>query len=233
MASRTPETERSKCSELILQVIRAYDSPLVRAYCWARFWILHQRFLDEIGQYLPRSGRVLDVGCGFGLFSMYYALATPELEVYGIDLDGRRIDQARAAAKRLGLRNVHYEVADAARYADASLFDVIYMLDIVHHIPPSSVQPLIRRLANALPPSRRLLIKDVGRRPAYKRWFTHALDKLMDRKTPVSYWSPEDLQSLLADSGFRVYRHLMVDFLPYPHVIYICEKLAPSETVRG
>jgi 2-polyprenyl-3-methyl-5-hydroxy-6-metoxy-1,4-benzoquinol methylase len=217
--------QRPQGRERVLRVIRAYDDWLVRSYCLARFGILHQRFLDEIGQYLPSRGRILDVGCGFGLFSLYYALTSPELELHGIDLNSRRIGQAKAAARRLGVENVHYEVADVTQYARGDLFDGVYMLDIIHHIPKITVAPLVRQLAEALPAGARLVIKDVDRRPAYKRWFTHALDKLMDRRAEVSYWSAEELQCLLAKSGFRVHRHLMVDFLPYPHVIYVCEEL--------
>ena len=82
-----------------------------------------------------------------------------------------------------------------------------YMLDIVHHIPARAVRPLLEQIAKALPPGARLLVKGVDRKPAYKRWFTHALDKLMDPRTPVSYWAAEDL---LEEVGFSVYRHLMV-----------------------
>ena len=46
-------------SEAVHSVIGAYDDWVVRAYCWGRFGILRQRFLDEIGQYLPERGRVL------------------------------------------------------------------------------------------------------------------------------------------------------------------------------
>jgi len=98
-------------NEAIRSVIRAYDDPVVRAYCWGRFWILRQRFLDEIGQYLPARGRVLDLGCGFGLFSLYYASAHPDLTLAGFDRNARRIAMARAAAGRLRLGNVRYEVA--------------------------------------------------------------------------------------------------------------------------
>src|SRR5262245_64101581 len=82
-------------SETIRNIIRAYDDPVVRTYCWARFWILRQRFLDEIGQYLPETGPVLDVGCGFGLFSLYYAATGPRRFVRGLDVNGRRIALAR------------------------------------------------------------------------------------------------------------------------------------------
>jgi hypothetical protein len=45
----------------------------------------------------------------------------------------------------------------------------------------------------------------------------------MDPRTPVHYWSADDLQAELERSGFRVRRHLMVDLLPYPHVLYVGE----------
>ena len=211
-------------SEPILNVIGAYDDRIVRAYCWGRFWILRQRFLDEISQYLPPAGRVLDLGCGFGLFSLYYASVRPGLVIEGVDLNPRRIAMARAAALKLGLGNARYEVGNVTDFRGGRLFDAAYMLDIVHHIPSEAVRPLLEQLAQVLPPGGRLLVKDVERRPAYKRWFTHALDWLMDPGSPVRYWAGEELQGLLEEVGFTVYRHLMVDFLPYPHILYVCER---------
>jgi len=175
----------------VLNVIRAYDDWIVRGYCWGRFWILRQRFLDEIGQYLPERGRVLDLGCGFGLFSLYYASVHPGLHLEGFDRNPRRIAMARAAAQKLGLGNVRYEAGDVMDFRGGERFDAAYMLDIVHHIPEEAVRPLLGQVAKILPPGGRLLIKDVDRHPAYKRWFTHALDKIMDPGTPVRYWEPE------------------------------------------
>ena len=105
-------------------------------------------------------------------------------------------------------------------------FDAAYMLDIVHHIPPHAVRPLVERVARTLPEGGRLLVKDVDRHPAYKRWFTLALDKMMDPAAPVRYWGTEELQTLLEEVGFDVHRHLMVDVLPYPHVLYIARRRA-------
>jgi len=212
-------------SEAVHSVIRAYDDWVVRAYCWGRFGILRQRFLDEIGQYLPERGRVLDVGCGFGLFSLYYASVRRGLVLEGLDRNPRRIAMAQAAAARLGLTNVRYEVGDATGFRGGVLYDAAYMLDIVHHIPMEAVRPLLEQLAKALPAGARLIVKDVDSRPAYKRWFTHALDLAMDPRTPVHYWPAEALQAVLESVGFRVYRHLMVDLFPYPHVLYVGERL--------
>lgn len=210
--------------EKIERVIGAYDDLIVRAYCRGRFQILRQRFLDEIGQYLPSEGRVLDVGCGIGLFSLYYAQMLPDVEIHGIDLNPGRIRMATAAAQRLGLSNVQYREASAVGYAPDGALDGAYILDVIHHIPEASVRPLIQALYDGLRPGRRLLIKDVDTQPAYKRAFTHLLDFLMDPQAPVRYWSSEELPDLLRDVGFEVHRHCMVDYLPYPHILYVCNK---------
>ena len=210
-------------NDTIRRIIRAYDDPVVRAYCWARFWILRQRFLDEIGQYLPATGAVLDIGCGFGLFSLYYAATARGRFVRGLDINARRIGIARRAAARLGLDNVVYEQGDARDFKGDGEVAAAYMLDIVHHVPVTAVPPLLAGLRRSLPRGGRLLVKDVDTRPAPKRWFTWALDRVMAPGTPVRYWSADELTGALERAGFDVHRHLMVDILPYPHILYICE----------
>ena len=210
-------------SATVRKIIRAYDDPVVRAYCWARFGILRQRFLEEIGQYLPDEGPVLDIGCGFGLFSLYYAATGPRRFVRGLDVNGRRVALARRAARRLGLDNVAYEESDARDFKGDGEVAAAYMLDIVHHVPAAAVPPLLAGLRRSLPVGGRLLVKDVDTRPAAKRWFTWVLDRAMAPRTPVRYWSAEELTGALSRAGFDVHRHLMVDILPYPHILYICE----------
>jgi SAM-dependent methyltransferase len=211
-------------SDTIRRIVRAYDNPIVRAYCWGRFAILRQRFLDEIGQYLPPTGLVLDIGCGFGLFSLYYAASARGRLVRGIDVNRRRIALARRAAARLGLENVVYEEGDARDFKGDAAVSAAYMLDIVHHVAPDAVPGLLRELHRAVAPGGLLLVKDVDTRPAPKRWFTWVLDKAMDPRAPVRYWSGDELGGALDHAGFSVRRHLMVDVLPYPHVLYVCTR---------
>jgi len=210
--------------DAIARVVDAYDDWVIRTYSRARFLILRQRFLDEIGQYLPPSGDVLDVGCGFGLFSLYYAQLLPRVSFHGLDLDARRVGIAREAGRRLGLGNVQYAVGDARGFRARREYAGAYMLDIVHHVEPAAVRPLLGELHVALSPGGCLLVKDVDARPAYKRWFTHALDFLVSPGSPPHYWAADALQAALEETGFRVARHAMVDVLPYPHVLYVCRK---------
>ncbi len=211
-------------NKLIGDIIHGYDSKIVKSYCWCRFKILHQRFLEEIEQYLPDSGQVLDIGSGFGLFSMYYALRHPELTIYGVDLDQSRIKQAQKIAKKLNIQNVEYIHADVRNVNLETEYDGIYMLDIIHHISPQAAEDLLKKIYSRLKTHGRLIIKDVDTEPTYKLWFTHILDKIMYPSNAIHYWKRPDIMKLLKNIGFKVHYHYMVDFLPYPHILYICEK---------
>ena len=211
----------SPAAAVVRRIVQAYDDPLVRAYSVVRFTILRQRFLFEIGQYLPSSGCVLDVGCGFGLFALYFAIRRPAIRVVGFDFNEYRIDLARRAAARLGVQNAEFRVADASAFRPNEQISAAYMLDLIHHIPPASVQPLLTAIAAQLHPGGRLLVKDVESARSPKLAFTWLLDKMMDFRAPVRYWAPDEVQPLLESLDFEVFQHRMIDYLPYPHILYI------------
>lgn len=215
--SDTPVDGRSA----IRAVTDTYTNLAVWLYSKIRFLILRQSFLDEIGQYLPRNGRVLDLGCGFGLFSLYFALRKPTCQITGVDLSEHRIRQARESAEKLSLANVTYHVGNALDVQYGERFDVIYMLDLVHHLPAEKVPAFFERTRALLNSDGILLVKDVADRPRYKMLFTLLLDRLMVGREPVHYWPPAQLSGQLEDLGFSVKIHRMTDFLPYPHILYI------------
>ncbi|RYG53936.1 class I SAM-dependent methyltransferase, partial [bacterium] len=155
-------------------------------------------------------------------FSLYFAASYPGRTIHGFDLNPRRIEMAQRSADRLGLKNVTFHAEDAVQWKSRGSFDAAYMLDIVHHVPRNAVPRLISELRSNMAPDGVLIIKDVADRPAYKAAFTWALDKAMDFRTPVHYWSMESLTDLLRKASLRVFAHEMVDYLPYPHVIYVC-----------
>lgn len=211
-----------KQKRIIADIIRGQSSAVVRAYSRIRFLILRQPFLDEIGQYLPKTGRVLDLGCGFGLFTQYFGLMEPGRKLTGVDLNGRRIEMARKCAADIGVENVDYQVEDAVNWDGEGLYDAIYMLDLVHHLPRAEVPAFLGKATQRLRPGGMMILKDVADRPHLKRLFTLAVDRLMVGLEPIYYWPPLELTKVLEELGFDVKRHLMRDYLPYPHVLYVC-----------
>jgi 2-polyprenyl-3-methyl-5-hydroxy-6-metoxy-1,4-benzoquinol methylase len=203
------------------RIVASYRDPVIRTYSRLRFIILRQVFLEEIGQYLPAAGRILDVGCGFGLFSLYFAALEPSRRIVGIDRSSRRIDHAQASARRLSIANAEYRVADVRSWDGGERFDAAYSLDVVHHLPAAEVPPFLAKLRDSLVPGGLLLLKEVEDRPAWKRWFTLALDRLVVGREPIRYWPAAELTALLEALGFEVVRHRMRDVLPYPHILYV------------
>ena len=66
-------------------------------------------------------------------------------------------------------------------------------------------------------------MKDVTRRPAWKLFFTWALDAIMTRGFDMWYWDPHQVRSAVHPAfGMEVYP--VSDVLPYPHVVYLFER---------
>jgi len=214
--------QQSRIERPIWKIVVSYRKPIIRLYSIIRFAILRQVFLDEIGQYLPTRGRILDIGCGFGLFSLYFAATEPGRELVGVDADGARIGYARDSGRELGLDNVSYQVKSAQDVASDGSFDAIYLLDLIHHLPKADVPGFLEKVSGLLSPGGILLVKEVEDRPRWKMWFTLLLDRLMVGNEPIHYWDERELTQLLSTLGFEVRRHRMKDFLPYPHILYVC-----------
>jgi SAM-dependent methyltransferase len=60
----------------------------------------------------------LDFGCGHGLNLLFNAAAHPQASFYGLDLNPTHIAGATAKAEALGLRNVHFALADLTAFAE-------------------------------------------------------------------------------------------------------------------
>jgi len=87
--------------------------------------------LDGVVDKLKRGGRGADVGCGHGASTVLMAQAFPGSQFIGFDYHAPSIEVARQRAQEVGLKNVRFEVADAAGY-DERDFDFIAFFDCLH-----------------------------------------------------------------------------------------------------
>ncbi|MCI0477875.1 MAG: class I SAM-dependent methyltransferase [Anaerolineales bacterium] len=210
--------------KLRAQIISAY-SGIISVYAFVRFKIIHLRFLEEIEQYLPDDGAILDLGCGFGLFSLYMAASKPNARVVGLDVNARRLQIARDAAEKLGIRNASFVQQDLRAWRPEQTITGAYALDIFHHLPVENGNRLLNDLCAHLEPGGRFLLKDIDTQPRAMLWFTYALDALMSPRDDFYYRSAGAWQRQLSASGFApIFIHDLWDILPYPHILLICDK---------
>jgi ubiquinone/menaquinone biosynthesis C-methylase UbiE len=219
---RTLARERRRIKACL---IRAYDDPVIRAYCYMRFWVMNMRIMEEIEQYLPPSGCILDVGCGFGLFSIFLSMISPSRRVEAFDLSARRIGIAEHVSRKLGVeKQIEFHVGDALGYRYPRRVNAIMVLDLIHHLPEELVPEVLCCLYQALDKGGVLLVKEITAQPRLKMAFTWFLDMLMTKGSPVHYYTKGEMMALLQAQGFKVAFHRMHDILPYPHILYICRK---------
>lgn len=209
--------------ELLRRIIRSYDSRVVRWYCSARFLIININILHILGLCLRGRTRVLDVGCGFGLFGCYFALRYPHLRYHGIDISSGRIAAAQQTAERLGLTNVRFECRDARSLTLDDEYDAAIMLDLMHHLPLEGKRHILEVLTHRLSPRGCIIIKDVLRRPAWRLFFTWVLDVIMTRGFDMWYWDTRQFREAVG-SEFTLESYPIADWLPYPHVVHYFER---------
>ena len=88
--------------------------------------------LSFIDRYLRPEMRVLDIGCGVGVISLY--IASKGNEVLGVDISEKAIDAAAKSAGMLGMRNASFK---AANFLDAGFkekFDFIIFSEVLEHL---------------------------------------------------------------------------------------------------
>ncbi len=209
----------------ISNIVRALP-PIERAYSVARFSILRSKLLSVMDLMLTDEGRILDVGCGFGLFAAYFGQTHPQRRIVGVDPSARRIALAQGVAQSLGLKDHTFVVGDVRTAPLEGPFDAVYVLDVMHHLPREDQQSVLERLRSLLVPGGMLLVKDITTEPHFGLLFTELLDRLMvGWREPLAYRHHREWGEMLTGLGFKVRMVRVPDVLPYPHVVIAARKI--------
>ncbi len=211
-------------SDAIRNIVRSLP-PIERAYSRVRFSIMRPKLLSVMDLLLTDEGRILDVGCGFGLFAAYFGQMHRRRRIVGVDPDARRIGIARGVAEQLGLRGHTFIAGDIRDAAVVGPFHAAYVLDVMHHLPQADQRRVLERIAALLVPGGILLVKDITTEPRYGLLFTELLDRVMvGWNEPLAYRHHREWAAMLEDIGFRTRTVRVPDVLPYPHVVIAATK---------
>lgn len=203
------------------RIVRALP-PVESAYAAIRFTIMRSKLLSVMDLLLPAEGRILDVGCGFGLFAAYFAQTQPQRRITGIDHNERRIEMARSVMAKLGHTGHEFIAGDARSVRDlASIrFNAIYVLDVLHHVPHGDQEELLGCLHDLLEPRGVLVLKDITTEPRIGLKFTELLDRVMvGWDEPLAYRHHDEWGQILGRLGMQTRAVRVPDILPYPHVV--------------
>jgi SAM-dependent methyltransferase len=188
------------------------------------------------------DAKVLDIGCGQGLFASYlfaaeneqakgrwfkdWAPAPKRVKVHGVELMQSDITRATSSLKHIS----HLATFECADMCDAKFApcDVVVILDVLHYVDYDRQNDVLKRIAQALEPGGKLLLRvgDASAGLPFKisNWVDnivmfvrgHRLSRLYCRS--VSDWIVN-----LEKFGFQVRPVAMNEGTPFANIMLICD----------
>lgn len=184
---------------------------------------------------VPRTGRILEVGCGHGLLSLYLALTAAGRRVVGVDVDGAKVEEARAAAGRLEPREVS-EVGFTAvppGWLPDGPADAVVIADVLYLLAPEDQRRLLQRCAGCVVPGGRLVVKETAMEPAWKFRWNSIQETLSTRVLRITasgdglhFVPPATMAGWLAGSGMEITSRAIDRGYPWPHHLLVGRRLS-------
>ena len=99
---------------------------------------------EEVAALLPADARVLDLGCGEGRDSVFFAGCG--FDVTGVDIAQTGLDKAARLAVERGV-HARWICADVTRCVLEGAFDLVYSCGVLHYVPRARRARFLARLA--------------------------------------------------------------------------------------
>ncbi len=117
--------------------------------------------LEELDKLIPknRQCRLLEVGCGSGIYIKQACDLNPQLTAVGLELQENVADFAEKNVKNWKLEDrVSIETADVRNYQSESVFDLVTFHNLIYYFPVSERIDLLQNLGRFLKPGGELVI---------------------------------------------------------------------------
>jgi len=113
------------------------------------------KLLSPVLYSIPLSAKILDYGCGSGLLT--YFLTKRFEDVIGVDASSQQVE----TGKKIGLPIELLKICDFKRWCESKeqIFDVIFLFDVLEHVPVSSQIDFLRELVKTLKTDGNIYIK--------------------------------------------------------------------------
>lgn len=201
------------------EILRTYSKDLPSKY----YAMLRLRLspIMQIEKYIPKSGNILDLGCGSGIFAYILYLGSSNRKVLGIDISTKRIEIAQYYLNKYPQLKFISGDVNSISFDD---FGVITLIDLLHHMPFSEQHNLLQKVYDKLHYNGLLFIKDLEKAPYWKYIFHYIQDSISYKGERLYFRSSKEMVNLLEGIGFQTETISMASGYPHPHVLYKCTK---------
>ena len=145
-----------------------FKDPVVENY--VKIKLRFENYYRDLENYIPKSGVITDIGCGYGLTSMMLKMRSEEREIYGFDYDKKKIDTA-ANCILAQKGNIQFSCKDAVT-ASLPESDAFLIYDVLHYLDKNMQEKLLVRCMNSLKKSGVIVVRDGDSQNSKKHFWT-------------------------------------------------------------
>ena len=183
----------------------------------------YRPFICPFGELMievPAGASVLDIGCGAGLFLGLLAATGHRIKGIGFDVSKHGIALAKAMGERVqseqSTATLQFLRKDAEDPWPSGPFDVVTMIDVLHHVAPSAQEEVIRRACRTTPPGGTFLYKDMCSDSAWRATANRLHDLVLARQW-IHYVSPDRVECWAKQEGLELVRRDRINLAWYGH----------------
>lgn len=176
---------------------------------------------------IPPDSHVLDVGCGEGLLLGLLLKLGRASTAVGFDTNAKAIRSARDMAERnsIGTSAVFKHLGPESSWpTEDGPFDVVTMIDVMHHLSPTVQDGVWTRAADALRPGGLLIYKDMASKPLWMALANRVHD-LVFAADWIHYADFERGIRRAREAGLVERRRDVYSRLWYRHELLVCVRL--------
>jgi 2-polyprenyl-3-methyl-5-hydroxy-6-metoxy-1,4-benzoquinol methylase len=180
---------------------------------------------------VPHEGRILEVGCGHGLLSLFLALSAPERQVQGVDVDPAKVHAAQVAAGQLAPgADVSFAVV-APGWRPEQPVDAVVIADVLYLLEPAEQRRLLAACALGLGPGGVLVVKEVATEPGWKFRWNRLQETLSTRVLGITagggglhFVPPATMAGWLEEQDLAVELRPVDRGYPWPHHLLVARR---------
>ena len=132
-----------------------YKGPVLEWYM--RIKLRFEKNYALFNELLPKSGDILDAGCGYGFMSYMLHFVSKERTLTGIDYDEKKINTANHCFSKD--ENIHFISSNLLDFQYGN-YDGIILSDVLHYLQPDQQKQVVEKCLESLNPHGILIIRD-------------------------------------------------------------------------
>lgn len=198
-----------KNDEIFNKVSALFQSSGKFHYYYVKNKIKSDPVYNQLLNFIPKDGNIIDLGCGRGLASMVLKIANPQLNITGIDWDNEKLNIARKISTNNNL-NINFVEHDIFEFQPGNqLYNMIICFDLLHYLPVNKQDDFINYWAQFIDVNGCFLIRDFDTDQGLRSMITNLGERIFtkinfNKGAGIYPRSMSEIKDIFEKKGFTV-----------------------------